>query len=603
MINKQTRRNDLDFLKGISIIAIVLYHVGLFPYGYLAVDTFFVVNGFLIIPNLVTSLSQDVFSFGTWFFKRLFRFFPIVIIASFVCLLLGYIYMIPGDYESLAQSVFASGIFCNNTLAAITTRNYWDTVNEYKPMMHFWYLGVVVQFYFIVPLLLIVFKKLSRRWNLGTAEQMQRAGVILLFVISFILYLWPSINFSDKFYFTPFRIWEFCAGGIIGIYMHKKKIKFPFLIYSLLLILLLICFCCFPKGFSDLDTIRIYGVPLSTSISNMPKSFMLISVVLLSALLVLQKDVFYRNNSLFKTIAFIGRMSLSIFVWHQIILAFLRYSFVDVISLKVFVVFVVILVIVSYLSFRWIEQISLNNKIKQYTAIISLTIVLLISYSIHLHAGVVRDVPELDITLEHPYTNRNTEYIDRIYDYSKPFTSTDKIKVLVVGHSFARDFACVLLEWDKNNLLELSYQYSFKEGIDHRYEECDYLFCFASKDNVPLKVWKTIKKDCQVYGIGTKAFGKSFGRIYARRHESSYYKTTIPIHPLCEKVNNEWRNGWGADHYIDFMKAVRQEDGRIRLFTDENKVISFDCRHLTQNGAKYFANKFNFEKIFKINKY
>ena len=154
-------RKDLDLLKGISIIAVVLYHLGILPYGYLGVDTFLVINGFLIIPSAVKSLAKGNYALSTWLIRRMSRFLPIVIIASVVCLLIGYFVMIPDDYENLSQSTFASLIFSQNILSAITTGNYWDSVNEYKPLMHLWYLGVVVQFYVVLALALSLIKRIS----------------------------------------------------------------------------------------------------------------------------------------------------------------------------------------------------------------------------------------------------------------------------------------------------------------------------------------------------------------------------------------------------------------------------------------------------------
>ena len=152
-------RKDLDILKGFSIIAVVLYHLGILPYGYLGVDTFLVINGFLIIPSVIRSQVNGKYPLISWFVKRMSRFLPIVFIASAVCLAVGYFVMIPGDYENLSQSTFASSVFCQNILSAITTGNYWDSVNEYKPLMHLWYLGVVAQFYFVLALILALAKR------------------------------------------------------------------------------------------------------------------------------------------------------------------------------------------------------------------------------------------------------------------------------------------------------------------------------------------------------------------------------------------------------------------------------------------------------------
>lgn len=584
-------RKDLDLLKGISIIAVVLYHLGLLPYGYLGVDTFLVINGFLIIPSAAKSLKNGNYSLGTWLIKRLGRFLSIVIIASVVSLAVGYFVMIPDDYEGVSQSAFASLIFCQNILSAITTGNYWDSVNEYKPLMHLWYLGVVVQFYFVFAIVLTLFKRYSTPPYL-----LKKITIVVavLSILSMLLYLCP-FSFNSKFYYLPFRIWEFCLGGLVGLFLAAKNVKVSNWFSWLCLALLLVCFCLFPKSFSEIDTTTIVGAPQATVANSISKELMVIVTVLLSSVLMIKKEGSSWNKC--GWLAILGKMSLSIFVWHQILLAFIRYFLVDRITVSVFVVFVAILLVISYVSYRFIESFKIDTKAKWGVTILLWAGILCYSFAIYKRGGVVRDVPELGITMENPLFNRNTEYIDRIYAYDKAFASSEKIKVLVVGNSFARDFACVLLEWDTEHKLDLSYMFSFKEAADNRLSECDYLFVLGSKDQVPSQVWRTLKKDCQCYGISTKSYGKNFGRIYARRNEPDYYESSIPIHPLCAQINDEWRKSWGG-HFIDFMEASKLSNGNIRLFTDDNKVISFDCRHLTMYGAQYYARAFDLGQVF-----
>lgn len=590
-------RYDLDLLKGISIIAVVLYHIGIFPFGYLGVDTFLVVNGYFIIPNVLKSISNNSFSFVQWILKRLDRFIPIVLIASLLCLVMGYFTMIPDDYENLSQSVFASNIFANNILAAITTRNYWDTANEFKPLMHFWYLGIVVQFYIVFPLIMQLIGFLLKKIRIKQIEfeKWLLIIVIILGIVSCILYLMPFFKYSDKFYFLPFRIWEFCIGGIIGFIMLKKEIKINNIISVFAWILLVLCFSFAPKNISDLNSITIVGASQS-QIDDISKVIILLIVVFLSSIILFNRENEIKKKLYLNIFAIIGKMSLSIFVWHQIILAYARYSFIDNITWKNLIVLILILIVVSYLSYKYIESVKLDFR-RRILCYSWLVITLIVSFSIYKNAGVVRNVPELDITLENPFANRNTEYTDKIYKYNKDFCSTDKIKVLVVGNSFARDFACVLLEWDVNHIIELSYLYAPENNNLSRYSECDYLFYFGSKETIPNFVFDNLQKDCKVYGIGTKSYGKSFGRIYAKRFKKDYFESVIPENPVCAQINEEWKKSWG-ENFIDFMDASKTPDGYIRLFTDDHKVISFDCRHLTKNGAIFYAKRLNLEKIF-----
>ena len=146
------RRKDLDTLKAIAIIAVILYHLGVSPYGYLGVDLFFVINGFLITESLLRNAEAGTVSYGGFIVKRFCRLYPLVILSSLLSMLLGAISMLPDNYENVAMSVVASNLFSNNILAAITTKNYWDVVNNYKPLMHMWYLGILAEFYMIKTL-------------------------------------------------------------------------------------------------------------------------------------------------------------------------------------------------------------------------------------------------------------------------------------------------------------------------------------------------------------------------------------------------------------------------------------------------------------------
>lgn len=172
----QSRRNDLDVIKGISIIAVILYHMGILKSGYLGVDVFFVLGGFFIMPSVVGQICSNEFRWFQFIMKRIMRLLSAVLAASAVCLFIGFIFYLPDDYENVAESVVASSFFSNNILSAITTRNYWNTVNNFKPFMHTWYLGILMEFYVIAPLLVIVLKKAADFFQ-ADVYRMVRGGI------------------------------------------------------------------------------------------------------------------------------------------------------------------------------------------------------------------------------------------------------------------------------------------------------------------------------------------------------------------------------------------------------------------------------------------
>lgn len=147
MTNTKSRNHAIDFLKGIAILAVVLYHLGISKFGYLGVDIFFVISGYLVSLGLVKNFSQDRFSFLGFLNSRLSRLWPGLILISAVALTLGWYFMMPIHFKLNCESVVGTITFTNNFVQYITTGDYWTSANEFKPLMHTWYIGVLMQFF------------------------------------------------------------------------------------------------------------------------------------------------------------------------------------------------------------------------------------------------------------------------------------------------------------------------------------------------------------------------------------------------------------------------------------------------------------------------
>ena len=128
-------------------------------------------------------------------------------------------------------------------------------------------------------------------------------------------------------------------------------------------------------------------------------------------------------------------------------------------------------------------------------------------------------------------------------------------------------------------------------------QKADYIFTFNAKDNVPDYVFNT--SHAKVYGIGTKNYGACNGHIYRYRYSSEYFsQTTKPVAGYIE-LNNKWMDQWGAENYIDFLTPALQEDGSVRVFTDDHRYISQDGQHLTMGGARWYSKVIDLHSIFK----
>ena len=203
------------------MLPVILFHAGFetFSGGFVGVDVFFVISGYLITTIILAELEQGKFSIVNFYERRARRILPALFVIMLVSFILGYFLLMPDEFKNLGQSFVATSLFSNNVLLGLTS-GYWDLASEFKPLLHTWSLGVEEQYYVIVPVLLLVF------WKIG------RGSIVFLlwsiFLASLLFAVW-FVNISPKwsFYLLPTRAWEICIGALAAIYFikHSKSIE------------------------------------------------------------------------------------------------------------------------------------------------------------------------------------------------------------------------------------------------------------------------------------------------------------------------------------------------------------------------------------------
>lgn len=587
MYKNEQRSLAIDALKGFAITAIALYHLGggVTPYGYLGVDIFLVISGYFLIKRLNEQIPTKEFRYGNFIFNRLVRFWPLVLFVSVITLLLGYFLMLPDDYENLAESVVASSLFANNILQCITTRNYWDVVMRYKPLMHLWYIGLLMQVYVILPLIYIYLCKF-----LGKSQKSMLIVTAGLTIISFLLYLSPFFSDASKFYYPPFRLFEIMAGGLLAfIQIDSLRKSFKQILLTGVTITLLLLLCS------------------RTGIK--PSQAMLLGTAIMTLIFLNYNDNDLSSSSsilkVLKSFSIVGKGSYSIYIWHQVIVAFLFYSVFQRVNAMSVIVFAVLTSILSWSTYKFIEL--PLQKIKGSKAVIVvisclITSILACSFSLKIYknAGVVRDVPELNISKDNVHRHMHAEYCDIPYSWDRDFAEDNRIKVLVVGNSFGRDFANILNEWDQGKLcLDISYKYysaGVMEKLVARIEKADFVFYAVSGAKIPEDIVPSVPSS-KLYIIGNKKYGESNGIIYAKRGSADYFSQTVELPEKLLAQNIELAKIY-KNHYIDMMGIVMVDDKHAKVFTDDNKYISQDCSHLTRAGAQYYSRILELEKLF-----
>jgi len=201
---------SLDGLRGIAILSVLLFHIypQYFHYGYLGVDLFFVLSGYLITNIIYTKLENNTFSFKEFYRNRIRRIFPAVIIVLLFTLVVGWLFLFPSELENLGKHIKSSAFFYQN-FRLIDEVGYWDKEAQLKPLLHFWSLSVEEQFYIFWPL--VIFAIYKFRLN-------------LLYSLLGLLVLSISIKYIieiDIFYHSLARFWELILGSLLYVISSK----------------------------------------------------------------------------------------------------------------------------------------------------------------------------------------------------------------------------------------------------------------------------------------------------------------------------------------------------------------------------------------------
>ncbi len=339
------RNKNIDTLRGISIFFVVIYHLKieilnytLFTGGYLGVDIFFLISGYLITSILFLNSNDKQFEYTKFLKKRFLRIFPTYIILIFVTLIFGFIVLTQNQLVELANSAFASILFISNI-------HYWNVLNDYfftnidnknsLALLHTWSLSIEIQYYFFISLIFILIKKI----NLNPKIFLIIIG-ILSFLITLVL---SSIEPQINFFGFQSRLWEFILGSLIFFYKDKINIKIN---HILKYIIYLIIFT--------------FVVQLKETTPSLITFIFLIFV----SILILNKNKLKENID-DKFFNFFGLISYSLYIWHYPIISFSELIFFEINILAKLFIFL-LSVFISFISFKLIEKKLNYNSFKNF---------------------------------------------------------------------------------------------------------------------------------------------------------------------------------------------------------------------------------------------
>lgn len=227
MTSHSNYRPDIDGLRAISILLVLFYHAHIqgFQGGFVGVDVFFVISGFLITQHLLGELeSTGTIALKRFYARRIKRLFPAILAVVLGTILLWSVFLlgVPTDTNGFVRSIFYSMFGIANLFFKNNTGGYFDSRSEEMPLLHFWSLSVEEQFYLFFPASLLVVVKLLPRWGIQlTVRKFLMAVTALSFLLSCYFALSGKVNRS--FYLMPLRAWELGAGCLLAIYVRQTK--------------------------------------------------------------------------------------------------------------------------------------------------------------------------------------------------------------------------------------------------------------------------------------------------------------------------------------------------------------------------------------------
>tara|TARA_X000001036_G_C20674846_1_gene803790 strand:+ start:940 stop:2814 length:1875 start_codon:yes stop_codon:yes gene_type:complete len=354
-------RPEIDGLRSIAVLPVILFHGGfkLFNGGFVGVDIFFVISGYLITSILIEDIENKRFSIIYFYERRARRILPAIFFLMLCCLPVAWIWSLPNHFKEFSQSIIAVSFFVSNFLYWRKS-GYFESDTKEDPLLHTWSLAVEEQYYVFFPIFLFL------AWKFGKKNVFWL--ITILAVISFFLSEWGSKNYPvANFYLSPTRAWELFVGSLTAFVVQKNYIKSNNLFTSL--------------GFMAI----IFSIFFYNQDTPFPGIYALVPVIGTALIIVYgDKRTFVAKILSTKILVGIGLISYSAYLWHQPIFAFARIILINNPSTVIILLLSVFSLFIAFLSWKFVEQPfrKKNGAIQSQKTIFSFSIFFIIFFTI-----------------------------------------------------------------------------------------------------------------------------------------------------------------------------------------------------------------------------
>jgi peptidoglycan/LPS O-acetylase OafA/YrhL len=342
-------RPDIDGLRAIAVLSVVIYHA--FPSyikgGFVGVDVFFVISGFLITSIILSKLRVSKFSFIEFYTHRINRIFPALILVLSFTYLIGWLELLPADFIQLGKHTFSASTFTSN-YTFLGESGYFDAGAENKPLLHLWSLAIEEQFYIFWPFVVWIFssKKVKLYWVL-----------LALCIASFALNVITVVNdVSLAFFSLQTRFWELLVGSSLAFF-RIVPLDFKYITFNSKLVQFSIC------GRNSHDLIALLGGGLIFSgfflLSRdllFPGYWALIPTIGAAFIVFAEKSWVNKKILSNRLLVFIGLISYPLYLWHWPLLSFATILEAGVPSARLRIAIILVSLILAWMTYSFIEK-------------------------------------------------------------------------------------------------------------------------------------------------------------------------------------------------------------------------------------------------------